>query len=178
MDQAQLSTMDPKLREAYEKIMGTPSQPVTQTATTQPIPASPISTQLNTNPVNGSNTVSPNLSLNSQPNIQNRPPIIPSSQNTSENPSVNNTASNTSLPPTQPMNQNSSGPITSNTSHATPFMDPILADNQMHAYVAQEVAGVKQSLKLIQLMYISGGLVFFAVYALFWMKFFNVLSPF
>jgi hypothetical protein len=51
------------------------------------------------------------------------------------------------------------------------------ANDQMHTYVADEVAGVKQSLKMIQIMYIVGGLVFFVVYALFWMKFFNVASP-
>jgi hypothetical protein len=49
---------------------------------------------------------------------------------------------------------------------------------QMHAYVADEVAGVKQSLKLIQLVYIVGGLIFFAVYALFWVRFFNIALPF
>ncbi len=196
MNPQQLSGMDPKLREAYERVMGLAVAPKANT-TTPPIP-SPIPST--------SQTDTPQKTYDSphgETSQQAAAPSIPQASTTNQAPSVN--PSPTTAPTTPPIPATnitpsvgvndslnsfiSQSPATapaptvheeprSNTESVQPQFDPIVANNQMHAYVSQEVAGVKQSLKIIQLIYIVGGLMFFGVYALFWMKFFNIPSPF
>lgn len=149
MDQQQLASMDPKLREAYDRIMGNTTKPGVQASTQAQQTMNPAPTgQLNQPPTQPTVDIKSNF----------------------QSPPIQTTTPQQTVPPPPPS--------TPNTAPPPQFIDPVLANNQMHAYVAQEVAGVKQSLKIIQIMYIAGGLVFFAVYALFWMKFFNISAPF
>jgi hypothetical protein len=88
---------------------------------------------------------------------------------------------NPTVTPSEPTMENPIKPMSTSTDNglfngATPSLAG--SDSQMHAYLAQEVAGAKQSLKMIQLLYIGGGIVFFIVYALFWMRFFQVTPSF
>jgi len=193
MNPQQLSGMDPKLREAYERIMGLAVAPKAATAT--PPISSP--SQIVTPPVahdsprgeSSQQAAAPSIPstplINQTPSLNPSPtsptPTMPPIPATNIAPSIGINGSLNSFisqsPPTAP------APVTSdeprpNTESVQPQFDPIVANNQMHAYVSQEVAGVKQSLKIIQLIYIVGGLMFFGVYALFWMKFFNIPSPF
>lgn len=179
MDQQQLNTLDPKLREAYDRIMGTnvpaakpplQAKPSAPQQTAQPIQPAPAT---QTNPVQ--NAPVPDIK---QPDTPPMSPITPISQ-TTQTPAPQTPATPVQTTPaaaTQPVNQ---PPVqVQSTAPISPFFGNVAADNQMHAYVAEEVAGAKQSIKTIELIYIVGGVVFFVVYALFWLKFFNLSSPF
>jgi hypothetical protein len=180
MDQNQLGTMDPKLREAYERVMGT-----VVTARSQPPPPAAVTVAAPTPTVPLPPASAPNQSSLEpvQPLAPYQPePVAPAPiaapvqpQNTPEpaapqpyTPQVHVMGNN--VPQQQAPMPMFSGPAAGSKMASD-------ANDQMHTYVADEVAGVKQSLKMIQIMYIVGGLVFFVVYALFWMKFFNVASP-
>lgn len=151
MDANQLNTLDPKLREAYERVMGTTAvpRPPQQPPVAPPPPPQPTTVTQNSSPIE-----------------QAKPePVIP--QTTAPLPPIATVQTPQTIASGAPI---PSVPLAS--------LDSTSTSQQMHAYVADEVEGVKQSLKLIQVVYIVGGLVFFAVYALFWMIFFNVASPF
>ena len=165
MDPNQLKTLDPKLREAYERVMS---------STAQAASAPPVSSQPATDQPQQASAATPSDQTGHDPldamgHASSR--FVPDSQMTP--------------PVEQPM-----PPVQQPEPVAQPVVPPppvpvanaqgtqAVANEQVHAYVAEEVAGVKNSLKFIQVMYIVGGAVFFIVYALFWMKFFNVASPF
>ncbi len=143
MDQSQLNSLDPKLKEAYDRVMGTAhaaaqSQPVsTPSSSTETVPSSYASNETPPTPVITTDTVSPT------------PTTPPETVNTHTSPT----------------------PSSSYTGNPAQFAG---TDGQMQTFLAQEVAGAKQSLKMIQLFYIAGGIVFFVLYALFWMRFFEI----
>jgi hypothetical protein len=153
MDQTQLSGLDPKLKEAYDRVMGTANAANPPSDTTSPGVNSQSSTSEVFTPASAASTISdlPLEVADSQPTI-----AAPET-------SFKETVTSASLPPAPENNALFTGA-------------PQLAgtDSQMHAYLADEVAGAKQSLKMIQLLYIGGGILFFVVYALFWMRFFQV----
>lgn len=167
MDQNQLSSLDPKLKEAYERVMNTAGAPATQTpqpsVQTAPSNVSQPSIQPANSPMQTQAVQTPESPLTESL------PQTPSATNEQVNPPVVVNQPATIASPTIPLQTQTTTPAP---------MTESMANSQIHAYVADEVAGVKQSLQLIQLMYIGGGLLFFAVYALFWMKFFNVALPF
>lgn len=205
MDQNQLQTLDPKLREAYERVMGTaaaprPSQPI------QPIQADhPISTpqpipqhnEINVQPEAFVQAAAnqPPTSINPT-SVQSANPSFPMGSESAGGPPpgmmVNPIMPQTSeiRPPESysPLQQSVAAPPQEQplrpATPAAPARQATLSSldttdaTQMHAYVSDEVAGVQQSLKLIQLVYIIGGVIFFAVYALFWVNFFNIALPF
>jgi uncharacterized membrane protein len=156
MDQGQLSNLDPKLKEAYERIMGTAVAPQTQT------PAAVV--QPKTAPEQ------PAAQSFAQPVIQHSVPPI---QQQPQHPQPIQTPPVIAEPAVSQPSTAFAAPSMTN----SPLFDTDAANDQIHAYVASEVAGAKQSLKLIQVMYLVGGLVFFVVYAFFWMKFFNLALP-
>lgn len=161
MDQSQLSTMDPKLREAYERVMGTTTQPKVQMPSSTPPSV--------VNPAQAISDAKPPIQ-NLNPATPVPPPNMPN--NFPQNPPLQNAAN---IP--HPMPPATAAVNNPQVNTFTASMGTTGADDHMHAYVSQEVSDVKKSLQLIQLMYIAGGLVFFAVYALFWMKFFNLALP-
>lgn len=213
MDTNQLNSLDPKLREAYERIMGTATRaaasPNAQPAapqTAQPEPSVPQqSSQQSTSPAQSNPAQSQTQSQSQQmASTQTTEPSNPSGPTASAQPMNAPQEQVAPMPPPQaPETAQASGngpynfPYNSQPAYQTAQVNNVMpntqpapqifmnaplqsshADTQMHAYVAQEVAGVKQNLKIIQIIYIVAGIVFFLVYALFWIKFFNVSSPF
>lgn len=181
MDQQQLNQIDPKLREAYERVMGL-------TSANQPaaVSVNPQSSTINQNQppattvtpnVNETTPPPANIAVNTAqtPFVQQVPVVNPATINQTL-PSAD--SSNPAVIATPPVSTQPDSQSSPHRQPPTPLFDPGLDNNQMHAYMAQEIAGAKQSIKTIQLIYMVGGLVFFLVYALFWMKFFNVSSPF
>lgn len=172
MDQSQLNALDPKLRDTYQRIMNTqvqakPAPPgqIPETPAPPPSNSPAASSQMISEPA-----IKPLENTMSQPEV-------PTPQNIPETPSP--AAPPTPTPPH----------IMDNIQQVAPLPPPApqiftsqplstAAENQIHAYIAQEVTGARYSLQMIQVIYIVGGIVFFVVYALFWMKFFNVASPF
>lgn len=161
MDQTQLSGLDPKLKEAYNRVMQTPTRPL-QPPPQQPAPAQQEPASQQTQPQPAQQPQPTQSQPNQQQPVQDLPVQTPPTQQ-QQQPIINH-INTTPLTGSQPAQQ-----AAVNT-HA--------AKQQMQAFVASEVTGVHQSLKMIQLAYVVGGLVFFAVYALFWMKFFNISTPF
>ncbi len=150
MDQNQLNNLDPKLREAYERVMGTTTPPGNQTTselTVEDKPAEP-QTQTFTPEPSTSQTDHP-VSTEEKP-VEMRAPVMPQPAPQTQEPTTTNM-------------------FTGN---------PQVAAAGTQTFLAEEVAGAKQSLKMIQLLYIAGGIIFFVVYALFWMKFFQVTPSF
>ncbi len=191
MDPNQLSSLDPKLREAYERVMSAnaavqPAQPAAQGASqgSQPAPQPPVPATVQQTPPPASEHHDP---LDAMAHASSR--FTGGAPAPVESPAA--PAAPTQTQGEQPLAQ----PVPSlaqPVEAAPPVVAPVtappavpvapqamqgVANEQVHAYVAEEVAGVKSSLKFIQIMYIVGGAVFFIVYALFWMKFFNVASP-
>ncbi len=117
--------MDPKLKEAYDRVMATPVPP----PLTTPKPANP------------------------QPTV----------------------VSPTAVASQEPMQATT--PIASTTLSATPANTP----TQSKQTVGFAVAMPKHSssgLKMLPVLIGIGGVIFFIVYAVFWIKFFNVKIPF
>jgi hypothetical protein len=187
MDPNQLSSLDPKLREAYERVMSAnAAAPAAQPAApapqgTQPAPQAPVSTTPQTT-TPGPEHHDP---LDAMAHASSR--FVGGAPAPVEAPAA--PAAPTQMqgePPAAPM-PSLAQPVEAPSPVVAPVTPPAVpvapqamqgvANEQVHAYVAEEVAGVKSSLKFIQIMYIVGGAVFFIVYALFWMKFFNVASP-
>lgn len=166
MDQSQLNALDPKLRDTYQRIMNTQVQ--AKPAPAGPMPETPLPPPTNS-PAASSQLMSEPAMKPLENSVQQ--PEIPTPQNMPETPSV-------AVPPAPapPHVVESVQPAAPQIFTSQPL--PTAAENQIHAYVAQEVTGAKHSLQMIQIIYIVGGIVFFVVYALFWMKFFNVASPF
>lgn len=175
MDQQQLAGMDPKLREAYERIMGMAVQP---------------KTPLNTPPQN-SNPAQPPIPQATSVNLPGdtmpqAAPTGPHADQINTPPQPANTPSpDSSIPHPMPeaVTPNTPQPASSSHSdpqpqHTPPSYDPVLASDQIHTYIADEVKGAKRSIQMIQLIYLVGGLAFLVFYILFWMKVFSIPSPF
>jgi hypothetical protein len=173
MDQNAMGTIDPKLREAYERVMGTtvaPKPPVAQPAT-QPPPMqqapAPVQQPTQQQPVQP--TAQPIQPQTIEKQVMDMFDVVPPAP-VPQQPPMQQAA------PTQPPMQQQQMPVNQNRGATLASLDTTPA-TEMHAYVADEVAGAKQNIKTIQMIYIAGGIIFFAVYALFWMKFFAVASP-
>lgn len=163
MDQTQLSGLDPKLKEAYDRVMGTATAASSATPSPDPVPATPT--------VNPAVVAPPTEQQTSEPVVATEEASHPLIAEVSE-PTLSPAVEPTPAPPVvQPA-------PTANAMFSGGIPQTIGNDTQMQAYLADEVAGAKQSLKLIQLLYIGGAILFFVVYALFWMRFFQVTPSF
>jgi hypothetical protein len=168
MDPAKLQTLDPKLQEAYKRVMSTNTVP--KSSPPPPPMAQPPQVQ---QPAQAPQTTLPEAPVMNQSVPAQANPAI---QTAAPFPPISPAAAIPNNPITPPIQQQAPSPQMN--TMPFPGLDASASNQQMQAYVADEVAGAKQSIKTIQLIYLVGGLVFFAVYALFWMKFFNVASPF
>src|SRR5260221_14053596 len=154
MDQKQAGNLDPKLQEAYNKVMGIPaSGDPAQTTVTTPnvtvsatqVPATPI-----TPPIMSSTPTTPAPVVMPEP-------IIPA---------------NPTPPSPQPSVQTVQAtiPVGRATVHVGATVTP-----ETHGFVAK---GKKSGMKISPVILILGGVVFFLVYALIWVKVFNLQLPF
>lgn len=149
MDPKSLSNLDPKLRETYERVMGSASSTQAPPAPAQPSVAPPP-------------TVEPVAPATPSPAA---PPIPTPSATTV----VDSSVGVSPAPETPPMgNSPFQTPV-------VPINEP--APLPSPAAVNQNVEGTGAS-SLVKILYIAGAIVFFAVYTYFWMRVFNLQLPF
>lgn len=162
MDPKTFAKLDPKLRETYERVMGTaiPQKPTTIPAANTPPPASAAPATAATPAVEQSPTPSTspeNSGITKEPN---------------HNPVV--------TPPDHPV--------------TTPALDPTSEHKTMHNTIAvhtavatssrphEEKNEVHESTNAIpawkKILFIVLGIIFFSIYAIFWLLFFKVKLPF
>jgi hypothetical protein len=178
----QLSQLDPKLKEAYERVMSssaTPTVPSTSPAPTAtvnpPTPTSVPMPNINTSTASGPfptpgisttpppmPTMSPNINSSGMSPQMTAAPIT----NISPTPTVVNPGSPTPAPTTGPVKVQFNAQI-GNPTAAQPATTGM-------GLQAQKKKGPKVSPALI----IVAGIVFILAYAIFWMKVFNIPIPF
>lgn len=172
MDPQKLSQLDPKLREAYQRVMGTvildpPTAPPAQTQT----PLSPIPDPTPT-PVP---QPAPEQTPTPQPQPQPEPAINP--QQTAVNPQPEPTlTSEPSVPPqalpkaSNFVQMNSEVPAAPTPAPAPNFTTP--------ASQAQTAAIKKKGGMMMPVLFGIVGVIFVVIYTLFWTKIFNFKLPF
>jgi hypothetical protein len=153
MDPKAVNNLDPKLKETYDRVMGTASPQPAANVTPIPIAPAPGIPPLNAN-------AAP-LMDNGVQNVSAKGPIIPTDMPTP----VDSSASTIPTTPYTPDNLRFQAAIQS------PMGAP-----------AQAVAGApmvpQQPSSMLRILYIVGSVVFFIVYTFFWVKIFNLPIPF
>jgi uncharacterized membrane protein len=155
MDPQKLSNLDPKLRDAYQRVMGT-TIPDPQTPASTPVQAPTQPTDQPTIP-----TTDPTPAPQPQPE-----PAIP------QMPTPEPQSIPTSQPdPTQPASNftQMNSEIAAPTVGASNFASP--------AFQTQSMA-IKKKSKIMPILFVFLGLIFLVIYTLFWTKFFNFKLPF
>ncbi len=187
MDQQQLTNLDPKLREAYERIMS--AQQGQAPAATPPVqPAAvPVAAPVQTAPIPQNSVPSASVAtasasgadpLDAMAHAVTR--FTPTSPAAAPVPSPEAPVTPQEGPaaPAAPSQIPTPQPVQEAYIPSAAQVNQTIAGEQIHAYVAQEVAGAKKSIQIIQIMYVTLGIVFFVIYSLVWMKVFNIASPF
>lgn len=155
MDPASLSNLDPKLKETYERVMGT----TTPADTSTPPPP----------PVDGA--VSPEQTADSAPSPD---PVTPATSvdtmtSSPQSAPADGLSATLSTPPTQNAVADSDQPqtVTINQPIPTQAAPSNILPQQPHGHLG-----------LIKIFYVLGATVFFVIYVFFWMKIFNFSLPF
>lgn len=152
MDPKSLSGLDPKLRETYERIMGTAG------TTSNPQTAPSTNTPTNTNPMPTFDAMPAAPANSTIP-----PPTDPSTAMNQPNQSEElNT-----LQPTLTPNPSSTQTLTT----LQPLPSPAEI-NQLPAQISHSASPA------IRILYIVAGIIFFIVYVIFWLKIFKFPLPF
>ncbi|MDE2590645.1 MAG: hypothetical protein KGL95_13385 [Patescibacteria group bacterium] len=164
----QLNQLDPKLKEAYERVMGTPvsnspTQPATQTPPSVP-PQTPAPNAAPPPPP----PPTQNQSVPSPTQTPAPPPIQPTPISPVGNPHMQPGASLNPFGTQAP--QPGSNATPTQPGHAATPAKPGTAS---HGFVAN-----KRGLHFSPLLLIVGGIFFLLVYTVFWLKFFNIPLPF
>ncbi len=154
-----MPTLDPKLKEAYDRVMGTNVTPATQTTVNSPLTTAIPPTTVATIPTPAGQNLSPDgvSSLATPAPTTSPAPVAPTPPSARETPST---------PPLGPT-----------IAHHIPVPSPVLTTTHTAggAFVAKDV---KSSSRISPVILIIAGVVFFLVYALFWIRFFNIPLPF
>lgn len=166
MDPQKASQLDPKLQEAYDRVMGVATnlaQPTTNTT-----PTDPATTIAQATP--GAST-SPTDSPQVQVDTTTTPiPLQPDPANMPQMPNID------PLPA-----QNPTDPLTTTpeptTSTSSPAMTTVenTATVKTHAFVAK---GEGKGVKISPVIWVIGGVAFLLVYTVVWIKVFNLPVPF
>ncbi len=175
MDPQKLSQLDPKLRDAYQRVMGTviPDPQVPVQAQTPPPPAAPIPDptpipQPQPEPVQAP-AVEPTPTIEEPTIPPAEPPSIPSiPQQPISEPELTINPQPQAANFVQMNSEISAAPAVAATS------DPNFA---MPAQ-AQTATIKKKSNALMPILFVIAGVVFIVIYALFWTKVFNLKLPF
>lgn len=157
MDPNSLSNLDPKLRETYERVMGTTSQPtvpIGQPADKAPDPASASTPSQSATTPSPTPNASPAVSPMSAPSPIDAAPAV-------DNISTSATGTDGLSAPVNDQPQN----VTINQPLPNPAASVILTKPHGH-------------MGLIKVFYVLGATVFFVIYIFFWMKIFNIQLPF
>ena len=152
MDPKTLASLDPKLRETYERVMGTsaavgPAQPAMSDTPAVPFPAPP----------------SPAITT---PAVEQ----APAGQLLSS-----------SAPDAPPIPSPAGAYTPESLGLAQPAVPPAPQPGQTWPQESQEIApapAAKSSPALIRILYILGGIIFFIAYTYFWIKIFKLPLPF
>jgi hypothetical protein len=155
MDPKAINNMDPKLKETYDRVMGTATPQQAAVAPTQiPVtPAAPAMSPLNAN-------AAPMMGPQAAP--------MPTDMPAPASPLGGPADTGGSTIPTSPYTPD-------NLRFQAAIQSP------MAAAPAQAVAGapiVQQPSSMLRILYIVGSVVFFIVYTFFWVKIFNLPIPF
>lgn len=179
MDPKTLAGLDPKLRETYEKVMGAAASAQNPSA-----PAAPPSAIISNTPIPP--PVMPQNPAESKPadNPTASPvPAMPAEQKTADvlssslesNPVL-------SAQPVQPADMSDLQPSLSGSplpaSESAAILNKPLQPLPSPASVNHQAAQTGGSSGIMKIVYIIAGVVFFIVYAIFWMKIFNFPLPF
>lgn len=183
MDPNALSNLDPKLRETYERVMGT-------TGSTPPTPPSQANNPATSTPqapvavdtaAKIDNTISPAIET---PKTD-TPPASPATQSSTFFTNIP-TSSSTMPPSSQPSSPApafsgpSSSPVTP-TSYL-PGAKPDLAVTPPQpastATAAIKATAPHSASPVLRIVYILGAVAFFVIYTFFWIKIFNLKLPF
>lgn len=181
MDQNALSGLDPKLRETYERVMGMASPTSASNGTPPPAPPAPSPQDVIPAPIPSSPPSNP------QPEIPN--PSIP-------NPPTNNSTPVPIPPPVQTSPQMNSAMYVSPATQQAELtaLQPTMTGTAMPKPVANTRPNeLVQSLPspatvnhpassglspALRILYFVAGIIFFVVYAIFWLKIFKYPLPF
>jgi hypothetical protein len=156
MDQQKLTQLDPKLRDVYQRVMGT-SMPEPKTAATPQI--QPVQTQ--TKPI----LTTPQPSIPPQPTIvsQSQPQAVP----TPSQPAVG------AQPTPNFVQMNSEVHTSAPTATPAAFTNPNFV-----APIQTQTTAVKKKGGILPVLFVFVGLIFIVIYTLFWTKIFNYKLPF
>ena len=183
MDPQKLASLDPKLREAYQRVMGTPlpqvqpasprGEPVQAQTPPMPTPPTPIPDPTPTpapipEPQPSSppgNQPMPTIEEPTEPPVQ---PPTPSQPPVSE--------PEPAIPQQPPLGANNFVQMNSEVASA-PTVAPPASPNFAAPATASTIAVKKKSM-MIPVMIGVASLVFLAIYTLFWTKLFNLKLPF
>lgn len=177
MDPQKLSSLDPKLRDAYQRVMGTtipqPQAAPVQAQTPPPPPVpTPDPTPAPTPAPQPEPTPAPTPTIEEpkapsiQPPISEPTPAIPTPTIPTPQPAI----------PQQPPVQASSF-VQMNSEVPAPAAAPTVSPNFVAPIQAQTIAVKKKSM-MMPIVIVFASLVFIAVYTLFWTKIFNFKLPF
>ncbi len=163
-NQNQLSGLDPKLQETFHRVMNTPTQPIVGGQSSTVIPAAtanPLGTIQPPLPA----PLPPLTSLGTIPS-----PAIAPAPIVSPQPAINQQ-------PVQPT------PFVAPTPTATPEKQEVIVisteqPQQLNPTNSQVFSSRKKAGKISPVIMVLGGVIFFVVYALVWMKVFNAQIPF
>ncbi len=183
MDPKILANLDPKLRETYERVMGTPSPaPSTESAN---MASSSVLDDI-PSPVKMSSTItdtptpSPSLVFNdtvSMPPVSplDTPVVLPIQPPQSSSVETHNSPLSLGTSSPQTIKLDSPTPATSTTA---PLIEPIPLTPLSIKTQPTQADKVPRSSGIVPILFVVAGLVFFALYTLFWIKFFNISIPF
>lgn len=162
MDPKKAAQLDPKLQEAYDRVMGVATNPAQPAASPAPVaPAaspSPIMPTQSQSPAMPVSPVDPMIS-GATPSVT---PTISPQPDTASQPMP--------VIPADPTTPNASPAVTA---PAMPAQDPLPGSPaKPHAFVA------KKGMKVSPVILAVGGIAFLVVYTLIWVKVFNLQLPF
>lgn len=164
MDPQKLSQLDPKLRDAYQRVMGTPI-PEVQTQTPPPPPGQPSPmpdpTPTPTPMPQPEPTPTPTPTIQEPPVAPFEPPAVPPTP-------VQEPAIPQQPPPSNFVQMNSEVASTPSQNFTNPGVAP----------QSQTIALKKKNGMMMPVLFGIVGVVFIVVYTLFWTKIFNFKLPF
>lgn len=199
MDPKALSHLDPKMKETYERVMGTAATPSTNaspspsnlsdnlpadTAGGQPLIATPTTEAQGqaAEPYNANHSGTPEESSVTPSSFQESPFFSnsnPSNEDASQDLASNLGNSENDFTPGEPVTpysdttQNPNAPLSPVTPDAGPATSSFSQPLQPPADLNQN-SGPHEASALLRVLYIVGAVVFFMIYTIFWIKVFNL----
>lgn len=164
MDPKSLANLDPKLRETYERVMGTTTgaDGASDLSPFAPSPTQPVAADAppaETPPAAASTT-------DSSPAATTPDTAFSTPQPAAETPAANETATSPTPTAYMPVAEAQPAENVNPYAAATPFPSPA------------EVAQSREVSPILRILYIVGAVIFFIAYTFFWVKIFNLPLPF